>query len=57
MLLYPVTPVAIGQYEIINFMARGFPVVLHLKYINNCAERAMQPVSCFSPALSGHIYN
>lgn len=57
MLLYPGTPVAIGQYEIINFMVRGFPVVLHLKYVNNRTERAMQPVSCFSPALSGHIYN
>jgi len=57
MLLDHRPPVAIEQYKIINFVARGFPVVFHLKYVYDRTECAMQPVSCFSFAMSGHIYN
>lgn len=57
MLLDHRPPVSIKEYKIINFMARWFPVVFHLKYIYDSAECAMQPVICFSFAMSGHIYN
>jgi len=57
MLLDHRPPVTIKQYKIINFMAGGFPVVFHLKYVYDRAKCAMQPVSCFSLTISGHIYN
>ena len=49
--------IAIKEYNIIDFMAGGFPVVFHLKYVYDGTKCAMQPVSCFSFAMSGHIYN
>lgn len=57
MLLEHRPPVAIKENEIIDFTARGFPVVFHLKYVYDRTECAMQPVSCSSLAMSGHMYN
>ena len=57
MLLDHQPPVTIKEYQIIDFMAGGFPVVFHLKYVYDGAECAMQPVRCFPFAKSCHIYN